>query len=64
MATRRSRTAAVRTTSSRKATLAARDGGLLGFRALLSPYGVPLDLTMVCLGLWMIRSERRRPRVS
>jgi hypothetical protein len=39
--------------------------GVLGFRALLAPYGVPLGLTMVWLGIWMIRSGRRRPtRVS
>ena len=35
--------------------------GVLGFRALLSPYGVPLGLTMVWLGMWMVRSGRRRP---
>ena len=39
--------------------------GVLGFRALLSPYGLPLGLTMVWLGVWMIRSEwRRSTRVS
>jgi hypothetical protein len=35
--------------------------GVLGFRALLSPYGVPLGVTMAWLGVWMIRSGRRRP---
>jgi len=32
--------------------------GLLGFSALLPPFGVPLGLTMFALGVWMIRSPR------
>jgi hypothetical protein len=33
-------------------------GGLIGFRALLSPTGIPLGLAMVWLGVWMIRTAR------
>jgi hypothetical protein len=31
-------------------------GGLIGFQALLSPFGIPLGLAMVWLGVWMIRT--------
>jgi hypothetical protein len=41
-------------------------GGALGFRALLSPWGVPLGLAVGALGVWFIRRRRRpmtgRPR--
>jgi hypothetical protein len=31
-------------------------GGLLGFNALLAPFGVPLGLAIAWLGVWMIRT--------
>ena len=33
-------------------------GGVLGFNALLSPFGIPLGLAVGWLGVWMIRSDR------
>jgi hypothetical protein len=32
-------------------------GGALGFRALLSPWGVPLGLAVGALGVWLIRTK-------
>jgi hypothetical protein len=32
-------------------------GGLLGFQALLAPFGVPIGLAITALGAWMIRSN-------
>ena len=32
-------------------------GGLIGFRALLSPTGIPLGLAVAWLGVWMIRTK-------
>jgi len=32
--------------------------GVLGFQALLSPWGVPLGLVVGALGVWMVRSQR------
>ncbi len=32
-------------------------GGLIGFRALLSPTGIPIGLAVAALGVWMIRSK-------
>ena len=34
-------------------------GGLIGFRALLSPTGIPLGIAVAWLGVWMVRSSRR-----
>ena len=31
-------------------------GGLIGFQALLPPFGIPLGLAMIWLGVWMIRT--------
>jgi hypothetical protein len=31
-------------------------GGLVGFQALLPPFGIPLGLAMAWLGVWMIRT--------
>jgi hypothetical protein len=31
-------------------------GGLLGYSALLAPFGVPLGLAIIWLGVWMIRT--------
>lgn len=33
-------------------------GGLIGFRALLSPTGIPLGLAVAWMGVWMIRTKR------
>ena len=33
-------------------------GGLIGFRALLSPTGIPLALAVGWMGVWMIRAKR------
>ena len=30
-------------------------GGLIGFQSLLPPYGIPLGLAMIWLGVWMLR---------
>lgn len=35
--------------------------GVLGFRALLSPFGVPLGLTLIVLGVWVCRQARLSP---
>jgi hypothetical protein len=32
-------------------------GGLLGFQALLAPFGIPIALAITWLGVWMIRSK-------
>ena len=32
-------------------------GGLLGFQALLAPFGIPIGLAITALGAWMIRSN-------
>ena len=32
-------------------------GGLIGFRALLSPTGIPLGLAVAWMGVWMIRTR-------
>jgi hypothetical protein len=38
-------------------------GGVLGFSALLAPYGIPLGLAVLALGVWMLRmGERPEPR--
>jgi hypothetical protein len=31
-------------------------GGLLGFQALLAPFGIPIALAIASLGVWMLRS--------
>ena len=31
-------------------------GGLIGFQSLLPPFGIPLGLAMIWLGVWMIRT--------
>jgi NhaP-type Na+/H+ or K+/H+ antiporter len=31
-------------------------GGIIGFRAFLSPTGIPLGLAVGWLGLWMMRA--------
>jgi hypothetical protein len=37
-------------------------GGIAGYQALLSPWGIPLGLAMATLGVWLVRSRRsRRP---
>jgi hypothetical protein len=33
-------------------------GGILGFQALLAPFGIPIGLAITALGVWMIRSRR------
>jgi len=33
-------------------------GGLIGFRALLSPTGMPIGLAVTVLGIWMVRAMR------
>jgi hypothetical protein len=38
-------------------------GGLIGFYALLSPYGVPLGVAIATLGVWMMRT-RNAPAAS
>jgi hypothetical protein len=37
--------------------LAIAVGGLVGFMALIPPYGVPLGLAITWLGLWMLRAK-------
>lgn len=38
-------------------------GGVLGFSALLAPYGIPLGVAVLALGVWMLRvAERPEPR--
>jgi hypothetical protein len=32
-------------------------GGLVGFNALLAPFGIPIGLAVTWLGVWMLRSE-------
>ena len=39
-------------------------GGLCGFNALLAPFGIPLGLAMVWLGVWMIRTPFEAPTTS
>ena len=39
-------------------------GGLLGFQSLLPPFGIPLGLAMIWLGVWMIRTPVRAEAVS
>jgi len=39
-------------------------GGLLGFQSLLPPFGIPLGLAMIWLGVWMIRTPIRAEAVS
>jgi hypothetical protein len=36
-------------------------GGVAGYSALLSPFGIPLGLAMVWLGVWMTRARRKAP---
>lgn len=33
-------------------------GGIAGYQALLSPWGIPLGLAMVTLGMWLLRGQR------
>jgi hypothetical protein len=33
-------------------------GGLIAFQALLPPFGIPLGLAMIWLGVWMIRTPK------
>jgi hypothetical protein len=33
-------------------------GGIIGFQALLAPFGIPIGLAIASLGVWMIRSRR------
>jgi hypothetical protein len=35
-------------------------GGVVGFLALLPPYGIPLGLAMIALGAWMIQAPASR----
>lgn len=35
-------------------------GGLIGFRALLSPYGIPLALAIGSVGVWLLRDGSRK----
>ena len=34
-------------------------GGVLGFSALLAPYGIPLGVAVLALGVWMLRVAER-----
>jgi hypothetical protein len=45
-------------------SLAVVVGGLLGFQALLAPWGVALGLALTALGLWMTFTGRRSRRLS
>ncbi len=36
-------------------------GGIAGYAALLSPFGIPLGLAVAWLGVWMIRASRTVP---
>ncbi len=31
--------------------------GILGYQALLSPWAVPLGLSVLALGVWMVRAQ-------
>ncbi len=33
-------------------------GGIAGYKALLSPWGIPLGLAMATLGVWLLRARR------
>ena len=38
-------------------------GGIAGFRALLAPWGIPLGIALVILGIWIVKTGgRRMPR--
>jgi hypothetical protein len=39
-------------------------GGLIGFRALLSPTGIPLGLAVAWLGVWMMRAKAAASEMS
>jgi hypothetical protein len=39
-------------------------GGIVGFSALLAPYGVPLGIALAALGVWMIRNPQRADEQS
>ena len=36
-------------------------GGVIGFRALLAPTGIPIGLAVGALGIWMMRAMRSEP---
>jgi len=44
--------------------LAIAIGGVIGFSALLSPFGIPLALAIGWLGVWMIKTTRRADRLD
>ena len=35
-------------------------GGIAGFQALLAPWGIPLGLALIALGIWIVRTHGRR----
>ena len=35
-------------------------GGIAGFNALLAPWGMPLGLALVVLGIWIVKTGERR----
>ena len=35
-------------------------GGIAGYRALLAPWGMPLGLALVVLGIWIVKTGGRR----
>lgn len=43
-------------------SLAVAIGGVVGFKALLAPFGIPLGLAVTSLGLWILTATRRCPR--
>jgi hypothetical protein len=38
--------------------------GIIGFRALVPPYAIPLGLTMAWLGVWMLRTNSLANKIS
>jgi len=39
-------------------------GGVIGFQSLLSPFGIPLGLAVVWLGVWMLRTTTAASKTS
>jgi hypothetical protein len=39
-------------------------GGIAGYRALLSPWGIPLGLAIATLGVWLLLRGRRSPATT
>jgi hypothetical protein len=45
----------------RSIAIAIAVGGVIGFSALLAPFGIPLGVAIASLGIWLVRKQRTAP---